>query len=144
MNKDDEGNRKFILCEQMHYVDTITRPRVHKVIENNGTGSLIYCELAQANQAFVARIQTAKTGKELQAIWQEMQEKAFLSYKIDPKTIDLTGANFAALNLENQQRFLIEVLDKNMLYVPLSEIDDETYRISEDDKKLNRQFHGQQ
>lgn len=144
MNKDDDGNRTFILCEQMHYVDSITRPRVQKVIENNGTGSLIYCELAQANQAFVARIQAAKTGKELQAIWQEMQNKAFLSYKIDPKMIDLTGANFAALNLEDQQRFLIEVLDKNMLYVPLSEIDDETYGISEDDKKLNRQFHGQQ
>ena len=48
------------------------------------------------------------------------------------------------MNLEDQQRYLIEVLDKNMLYVPLSEIDDETYGISEEDKKLNRQFHGQQ
>ena len=42
----------------------------------------------------------------------------------------------------DRKRFLIEVMDKNMLYIPLSEIDDETYGISDDDKKLNRQFHG--
>jgi adenine-specific DNA-methyltransferase len=48
------------------------------------------------------------------------------------------------LSLDDQKRFLIEVLDKNMLYVPLSEIDDETYGISAEDKKLNRQFFSQQ
>jgi adenine-specific DNA-methyltransferase len=31
-------------------------------------------------------------------------------------------------------------MDKNMLYVPASEIDDDIYGISDEDKKLNRQF----
>jgi len=31
-------------------------------------------------------------------------------------------------------------LDKNLLYVPYSEIDDASYAVSEEDKKLNRQF----
>ena len=144
MNKNDGGDRRFILCEQMHYVDSITRPRVQKVIENNGAGSFIYCELAPANQDFVDRIQAAKNTKELQGIWQEMHDRAFLSYKFDPKKIDLAGADFNLLSLDDQKRFLIEVLDKNMLYVPLSEIDDETYGISAEDKKLNRQFFSQQ
>ena len=30
LNKDG-GNRKFIICEQMHYVETVTRERIKKV-----------------------------------------------------------------------------------------------------------------
>jgi adenine-specific DNA-methyltransferase len=147
--------RRWIGIEQMDYVETLTVGRLKKAINGEqggisktvnwqGGGSFIYCELEQANQGFVDRIQRAKSGKELQTIWQEMQDKAFLSYKIDPKKIDIAGADFAAMNLEDQQRFLVEVLDKNMLYVPLSEMDDETYDISDEDKKLNRLFFNQQ
>ena len=49
---------------------------------------------------------------------------------------------YSVLSLEEQRRFLIEVLDKNQLYVNYSEIEDENHRISEEDKKLNRQFYG--
>jgi adenine-specific DNA-methyltransferase len=71
-----------------------------------------------------------------------MQEEVFLNYRIDPKTIDLASADFTALSLDEQKRILIEVMDKNMLYVPTCEIDDITYGISDEDKKLNRQFFG--
>ncbi|MGP7977260.1 MAG: DNA methyltransferase, partial [Desulfobaccales bacterium] len=116
LNTQDEGNRKFILCEQMHYVQTVTRNRVHQVIKNNGAGSFVYCELMQANQIFVDLIQDAENSKALQTIWNEMQEKAFLSSRADSKTIDTASTDFMALNLDDQKRFLIEVLDKNMLY----------------------------
>lgn len=33
-----------------------------------------------------------------------------------------------------------ELLDKNQLYVNLSEIDDAMFNVSEEDKKLNRAF----
>lgn len=144
LNKEDGGNRKFIICEQMHYVETITRERVHQVIKNNGAGSFVYCELAQMNQNFAGRIQDAGDIKTLQEIWQEMRERSFLSYRIDPKAIDGESADFTVLSLDDQKRFLIEVLDKNMLYVPFSEIDDETYGVSIEDKKLNHLFFGQQ
>ena len=39
LNKDG-GNRKFIICEQMHYVETVTRERIKKVIEQNNKGRL--------------------------------------------------------------------------------------------------------
>jgi len=35
-NKEDGGNRQFILCEQMDYIETRTRERVRRVIEQNG------------------------------------------------------------------------------------------------------------
>ncbi|MDO8438030.1 MAG: site-specific DNA-methyltransferase [Nitrosomonadaceae bacterium] len=140
LNKEDSGNRKFILCEQMHYVETVTKKRVSKVIQNNGEGSFVYCELSQTNQAIIDFVQQAKNSEALLAIWKDMQERAFLSYKLDPKTFDANKSGFASLAFADQQRFLVEVLDKNLLYVPYSEIDDASYAVSEEDKKLNRQF----
>lgn len=140
LNKEDKGNRKFILCEQMHYVETVTRERVKKVIENNSEGSFVFCELSQGNQVFIDQIQAAQSSEDLQAIWQDMQERAFLSYKVNPKIIDVNTNAFEMLTFADQQSFLVEVLDKNLLYVPYSEIDDASYAVSEEDKKLNRQF----
>ena len=58
LNKDG-GNRKFIICEQMHYVETVTRERVKKVIEQDNKGDFIYCELMEYNQAYMDKIQSA-------------------------------------------------------------------------------------
>ncbi len=157
--------RRYIGVEQMDYIENITVERLKKVIGRKvqpkdklieelefdqggisksvnwqGGGSFVYCELNRANQTFIDQIQSATTGDDLQTIWQAMQERAFLSYKLDPKTIDANKSEFAALSFEDRQRFLIEVLDKNMLYVPYSEIDDVTYAVSDADKALNRQF----
>jgi len=144
LNKEDGGNRKFIICEQMAYVETVTKERVKKVIEKNGDGSFIYLELMEYNEAYIDRIKKAKTTKELLAIWEEMQDKAFISYKIDPKTINANISEFESLSLDEQKRFLIELLDKNQLYVNHSEIDDEDYRVTDTDKRLNRQFYNKE
>ena len=45
--------------------------------------------------------------------------------------------------LDNQKKLLAELLNKNQLYVNLSEIDDEDFGVSEEDKKLNRSFYGE-
>lgn len=143
--------RRYIGVEQMDYIESITIERLKKVIDGEpegisktvnwqGGGSFVFCELSRANQVFIDQIQAAKGSGELQAIWQAMQERAFLSYKFDPKTFDASKSEFASLAFEDQQRFLVEVLDKNLLYVPYSEIDDASYAVSEEDKKLNRQF----
>ena len=36
----------------------------------------------------------------------------------------------------------MELLDKNQLYVNLSEMEDEEFRVSDEDKVLNRAFYG--
>lgn len=145
--------RRFIAVEQMDYIETFGLPRLKLVTEGEqggvskelgwtGGGKFIYCELAQGNQVFVDAVNKAKTSEELLEVWKTMQEKAFLSYKVNPKIIDETKSDFESLSLKDQKRFLIEVLDKNMLYVPYSEIEDKTWGISAEDKALNKQFYG--
>ena len=116
MNKQDGGNRKFILCEQMDYIETVTRERIRKVCENDNKGSFIYCELAKFNQGFIDQIQNAKTTAELWEIWEQMKKMAFLSYQLEPKNVDNTKSDFRELSFEDQQKFLISLLDKNLLY----------------------------
>jgi len=141
LNKEDGGNRQFILCEQLDYVDTVTIPRVKRVIEKLGGSDFVYLELMKWNENFVQDIRKAKTKEELKKLWETMKEKAFLSYKVDIKAVDENAKDFEDLSIKDQKRFLLECLDKNHLYVNYSEIDDEEYGISEDDKKLNREFY---
>ena len=142
LNKEDKGNRRYILCEQMHYVETVTVKRLQKVIANNGQGDFVYCELLKWNEQYVERIEEAKSTKDLADIWRTMREKAHLSYKVDLEAFDRNAKEFAQLSLEDQKRFLLEVLDKNQLYVNYCEIEDADYKVSEEDKRLNRLFYG--
>jgi len=70
-----------------------------------------------------------------------MKRVAFLSYKIETKDIDNSKQEFEELSFVNQQKFLISLLDKNLLYVPYCEMEDKSYGISEEVKKLNRKFY---
>ena len=114
---------------------------ISKSVNWQGGGSFVYCELAKANQKFTDEIETASTSDELSVIWKQMQETGFLSWKVNPKEIDINAEDFTQLSLEDQKRFLIECLDKNLLYVPYSEIDNAEFGISESDKKINNQFY---
>ena len=144
LNKEDGGNRRYILCEQMDYVQEVTVERVKAVLkQGNIDSSFIYCELAQHNANIIDKIEQANTAGALKAIWREMENTDFISYKIKPETINQNIHEFEALSLAEQKRFLIAVLDKNQLYVNYSEIDDADYQIPEADKKLNKQFYGE-
>ena len=145
-------NRQYIGVEQMDYINTLDIPRLKDVINGEqggisqsinwqGGGSFVYCELAKANDEFVEKIQKATTTEALQTIWAQMKETGYLNYKIDIATIDANAADFEALSIDDQKRFLIECLDKNLLYVPFSDIDSEEYAISDEDKRLTREFY---
>lgn len=142
----------YILCEQLDKHVDIMKRRLRKVIEgeqsgiskkNNwiGGGSFVYCELAKSNDEFAQKIQSAIDSSTLKSLWSGMKKTGYLNYKIDPATIDANAAEFDSLSLEDQKRFLIECLDKNLLYIPLSDIDSEEYAISEEDKRLTREFY---
>jgi len=139
LNKQDNGNRKFILCEQMGYVDDVTVKRVHKVIQNNKSGSFIYTELMEWNEKYMQDIKDADTSRKLLNIYEKMKQEAFFRYDIELTKFD--EKEFAQLPLKEQKQVLCECLDKNHLYVNLSEIDDATYKVGADDKKLNKEFY---
>jgi len=115
---------------------------ISKEVGWKGGGEFVYLELAKWNENFSEKIKKAKSVKELAKIWQEMKQKAFLSYQVNPKTIDSKAKNFNQLVLTDQKRFLLECLDKNQMYINYSEIDDEDYKVSKDDKKINKEFYG--
>ena len=142
LNKDG-GNRKFIVCEQMHYVETVTRERVKKVIEQDNKDDFIYCELMQYNQAYIDKIQSAQSSKELVALWQDIAENSFLNWYVNTENPAEAINDFTAIDdLEAQKHLLVELLDKNQLYVNLSEMDDVDFGVSEGDKALNEAFYG--
>lgn len=157
-------NRRYIGCEQLETQLSMIKTRLQNVIDGDQTGcsklvgwnpqnpdlldgdkyahnSFVYCELAQANQQLIDEIMAANEPLKLQEVWALLQEKGFLSYKVSPKKINEHAEDFNDLSLEDQKRFLIECLDKNMLYIPYSDIDDEGFTLSENDKQLTRQFY---
>jgi len=145
--------RQYIGMEQLDYGknDTIVRLKniikgdqsgISKGVNWKGGGNFVYMELAKWNEEWVEKIEKAKTNKELLKIWEEMEKTAFLSYKVEPKTIDANANEFTDLSIDNQKKFLIECLDKNQLYVNYSEIEDKEYEVSKEDKDLNNQFYG--
>lgn len=145
-------NRRYIGIEQLDYGQNDSVQRLKNVLSGeqsgvskaynwNGGGSFIYAELMQSNQNYITQIQEAKTTKELLKIWDEMQATAFISYKVLPQNINNEIKEFEALSFEEQQRFLVEILDKNLLYVNKSEINDATHKVSEYDKEMNAKFY---
>ena len=144
--------RRYILAEQLDkHLDIIVR-RLKKVIVGDqsgvskrndwqGGGSFVYCELANANQRFVDMIDSAENTAELKQIWEEMQKTGFLSWKVKPEDINAEISEFEALSLIEQKSFLLECLDENLLYVPLSEIDNSEFAITSSDKRLNGEFY---
>ncbi len=143
LNKQDNGNRKFILVEQMDYVESVTVPRIEKVIEGQG-GEFVYCELMQYNQVYMDKIQAAQSSEELVALWQEIAENSFLNWYVNEEMPQDAVQDFIAIeDVEQQKHLLVELLDKNQLYVHLSEIEDTDFNVSDDDKDLNKAFYGE-
>ena len=159
-------SRQFISIEQMNYIDTITVERLKKVIGRNekpndellekiifdeggiskavnwqGRGDFVYCELKKYNQTFIEQIEEAKKSKELLKIWKEMKEHSFINYNVDIKKQDEKIEEFKELTLKQQKEILLQILNKNQLYVNLSSIDDKDFKVSEEDKKLTKEFY---
>ena len=144
--------RRYIGVDQMDYIQTETIKRMQKVIEGEqggvskavgwqGGGSFVYCELAKANDKFADEIEQAETTEQLKDIWGRMKATDYLNYKVDIKEVDANAESFDGLSLEDQKRFLIECLDKNLLYVALSDIDSNEYGVTEEDRRLTREFY---
>lgn len=152
--------RQYIGIEQMDYVENIAVERMKKVIGTNsghdaggvsgdvnwqGGGDFVYCELMQYNSAWLDKIQTTQSSAELVNIWRDMARNSFLNWYVNPECSEDAVGDFIAIGKEQdglaqQKSLLAELLDKNQLYVNLTEIDDEDFAVSEADKALNHEF----
>ncbi|MDR1832344.1 MAG: site-specific DNA-methyltransferase [Fusobacteriaceae bacterium] len=145
--------RQYIGVEQMDYIETLSIERLKQVITGDATsvsrsndwqggGSFVYCELAKSNQRFVDEAMSAKTDADLTALLERVIATGFISSKVNPSDIAGATADFEALSIEDKKRFILELLDKNMLYVNLCDLEDEEYGISDADKAFTRSFYG--
>ena len=64
-----------------------------------------------------------------------------MSRRLDTETLHAGAAEFAAQTLPQQKALLLEALDKNMLYVPLSEADSREFDLTAEEQALNRAFY---
>lgn len=67
----------------------------------------------------------------------------FISYKVNPKDIDTASEDFTALSLNDKKTLLMELLDKNQLYINYCDMEDETFAVSEEDKAFTKSFYGE-
>lgn len=142
INKKDGGKRKFILVEQMDYVETDTLLRNVTVMKSIcPEDSISYFEIAKLNQNYVDVIEKATTDEELTKLYADILETGFISYKVNPTDIDTNSEDFIKLSIDDKKKLLMELLDKNQLYVNYCDIDDETYGISEEDKAFTKNFY---
>ena len=143
--------RQYIGVEQMNYINTISVPRLHKVIEGEqdknkkivnwqGGGSFVYIELMEKNRGFLNSIRDAENQSELHKVFDFMLEKAEIDFRVDLEKVKET---FHELSLDDQKRTLIKIIDKNQLYYNYSEIDDENVRdlVTDSDYNFNKSFY---
>ncbi|MFA5012133.1 MAG: site-specific DNA-methyltransferase [Ignavibacteria bacterium] len=141
VNEFDNGNRSFIIIEQMDYIHNATLPRIKKCLNKVNDDSFVYLELKKYNHHFIEQIEKAKSTKALLIIWEDMKSKSFLNYNVDIKKHDEHINEFKSLSLEEQKQHLLEILDKNQLYVNISSMDDKDFKVTPEEKKVTIEFY---
>lgn len=146
-------HRRFIGIEQMDYINTISVPRLQKVIAGeqggiskdvdwHGGGSFVYAELMEKNQGFLHDLLKAATTDELNAVYKRMKQGADLDFRADLDKFE-NDSERTSLSFEDQKKLLIRLLDKNQLYYNEANIDDADVRdlISDSDYQFNKSFY---
>lgn len=143
---------QYIGVEQIDDHIEITKQRLVKTIagdnsgiseseEWKGGGEFVYFELKKSNQKFVEQIESAKDTKAVLKIWEEMKAKSFLNYNVDIQKQEAHIEEFKALTLTEQKQHLVELLDKNQLYVNLSSLNDKDFAVTAEEKKVTQDFY---
>jgi len=148
-----KSGRQYIGIEQLDYGkdDGVIRLKnvingdqtgISEIVNWKGGGDFVYCELTKYNEEFLEKIQKAKNMVALLKIWEEIKKRGFLNYNVDIKKFDETIDEFEKLSIKKQKEILFEMLNKNQLYVNLSEINDAEFKVAKEDKELSKEFYG--
>ncbi len=143
--------RRYIGVEQMDYIEDITVERLRKVIEGDqggiskavdwqGGGSFVYCELMENGNELIRQIENSdkNTIKDVKA--KIYRDDRIIPY-ITTEELEQADKDFEELNLEEKNKALIKIVDKNKLYVNYSDIDSGDFDISDADKKFTKSFY---
>ena len=70
-----------------------------------------------------------------------MKAKSFLNYNVDIQKQEAHIEEFKTLTLAEQKQHLVELLDKNQLYVNLSSLNDKDFAVTAEEKKVTQDFY---
>lgn len=148
-------NRHFIGIEQMDYINTVSVPRLQKVIAGEqggiskavdwqGGGSFIYAELMEKNQGYLKDLQQATTIPELMSVYQRMLTNADLDFRVDLDKFSKEIDKFTSLS--DRRKELIRILDKNQLYYNYNNLNDANVKdlLTPEEYRFNRSFYQQE
>ena len=143
--------RRYIGVEQMDYIQDITVERLKKVLEGeqggiskaqnwHGGGSFVYCELKEDANTLITTIQNA-TEDIIESVKASIYADEHIVPYLTKQELADADKDFENLTLEEKKQALIKLVDKNKLYVNASDMDDESYHVSDDDKKFTNSFY---
>lgn len=144
--------RRWVGIEQMDYIEEVAKERLKKVVAGeqggisktvdwSGGGSFVYFELKKYNQEYIDRIMEATSLKELEDIYVEIRNNAFLKFWFDRSQFE-KDEDFRQLDLDGRKEVLADVLDENQLYLNYADMDDTRHEVTADEKALTDKFYG--
>ncbi len=140
INSLDEGNRKYIIIEQMEYIKSITLERIVNSTIKEKEATVVYFELKENAQELIDKIQKA-TEDNIAVVKDEVyKDERIIPYLTNEELLQ-ADKDFEVLSFEDQKNALIKLIDKNKLYINYSDIDNEDFDISDEDKKFTRSFY---
>ena len=143
--------RRYIGVEQMDYIQDITVERLKKVLEGeqggisksqnwHGGGSFVYCELKEDANTLINTMQNA-TEDTIESVKAAIYADDRIVPYLTKKELADADKDFENLTLEEKKQALTKLVDKNKLYVNASDVDDESYQISNADKAFTKSFY---
>lgn len=145
-------NRRWVGIEQMDYIEEVAKERLKKVVAGeqggiskavgwNDSGSFVYLELKKYNQEYVERIMEATSLSELEDLYVDMRNNAFLKFWFDRHAFE-KDEDFRKLDLDGRKEALADVLDENQLYLNYADMDDTRHKVTDTEKSLTDKFYG--
>ena len=93
------------------------------------------------NEIYIEKLLKTKTDHEVDLVFNEVLIKGFIHYTIKEIPEDQLKKEYLNLSIADKKQFIKEILDKNLLYLSSSEIEDTDYKIDKKTKLLNQLFY---
>lgn len=140
-NDIDGGSRKFVMVEQLAEHIEVGMKRLKNIAKDNDKRNFIYFELKKYNQEYIDRITKATSLSELEDIYVEMRNNAFLKFWFDRSEFE-KDENFRKLDIAERKQKLVDILDENQLYLNYTDMNDTRHKVTADEKALTDRFYG--
>ena len=119
----------------------VNKGEIHVLMGKNGVGKSSIAKALMGDTNYKVEGNIYFNDEDIILIWEKILNTGLINCKVDPSDINLGNTTFTELSLDDKKRFLMEILDKNQLYVNYCDMEDATFAISEEDKTFTYSFY---